>query len=70
MLETIETQQQQFAELPDQLQLDPSIPLTFTKVRSLYGSLYNVYRVVVIHFQIKSLYNVRITEFISDQKLK
>ncbi|GAB6022411.1 E3 ubiquitin-protein ligase trim23 [Chamberlinius hualienensis] len=31
MLETIENQQQQFADLPDQLQLDPSIPLTFTK---------------------------------------
>lgn len=31
MLETIENQQQQFSELPEQLQLDPSIPLTFTK---------------------------------------
>lgn len=34
MLETTQKQQQQFSDIPDQLPLDPNIPITFTKVKS------------------------------------
>ena len=34
LLETLHKQQQQLAELPEQLQLDAQIPITFTKVVS------------------------------------
>lgn len=33
MLETTQKQQQQFSDIPDQLPLDPNIPITFTKVK-------------------------------------
>ena len=32
LLDTIQKQQQQFSDIPDQLPLDPNIPITFTKV--------------------------------------
>ena len=32
LLNTVQTQQQHFSELPEQLHLDPTIPITFTKV--------------------------------------
>ena len=32
LIETVKKQQQQFADLPEQLNLDPNIPLTFTRV--------------------------------------
>ena len=31
LLETIQKQQQQFADLPEQLHLNPNVPITFTK---------------------------------------
>lgn len=34
MLETTQKQQQQFSDIPDQLPLDPNIPITFTKVKA------------------------------------
>lgn len=36
LLETIQKQQQQFSDVPEQLPLDPAIPITFTKVNVLY----------------------------------
>ena len=32
LLEAVQNQQQQFSELPEQMQLDPAVPITFTKV--------------------------------------
>ena len=32
LLNTVQTQQQHFSELPEQLPLDPAVPITFTKV--------------------------------------
>ena len=39
LLDTIQKQQQQFSELPDQLPLDPTIPITFTRVSQTFISL-------------------------------
>jgi tripartite motif-containing protein 23 len=33
LLETLQKQQQQFTEVADHIQLDASIPVTFTKVK-------------------------------------
>ena len=35
LLDTIQKQQQQFSDIPDQLPLDPNIPITFTKVNMI-----------------------------------
>lgn len=35
LVESVKKQQQQFADLPDQLNLDPNIPLTFTRASAL-----------------------------------
>ena len=35
LLDTIQKQQQQFSDIPDQLPLDPNIPITFTKVNMM-----------------------------------
>ena len=32
LLDTVQKQQQQFIDLPDQLAMEPTIPITFTKV--------------------------------------
>ncbi len=39
LLETIAKQQQTISGLPDQMQLDPAIPITFTKVGRVLGNL-------------------------------
>ena len=38
LLDTIQKQQQQFSDIPDQLPLDPNIPITFTKVNMKWHS--------------------------------
>lgn len=35
LVETVQKQQSQFSDVPDQLQLEPAIPITFTKVKKM-----------------------------------
>ena len=37
LLDTLQTQQQQFMGLPDQIAMEPTIPITFTKVGNIYS---------------------------------
>ena len=50
--ETVQTQQTHFAELPDQLQLDPNIPITFTKVSCIPKvTSVTFLKIIILHFQ-------------------
>ena len=41
LLDTLQTQQQQFMGLPDQIAMEPTIPITFTKVGKIYSYIHS-----------------------------
>ncbi|KAK2191896.1 hypothetical protein NP493_43g05060 [Ridgeia piscesae] len=66
--ETVQTQQTHFAELPEQLQLDPNIPITFTKDNRVHIGPKMEMRVVVLGLdhsgKTSILFRLKLNDFI------